>query len=127
MKQDVYTKSKKLFFDRTDGKDHLTLYRMLNNFVIRRGMVLNIVHDINSLRQNRWLERCIGFKTQERKDTTNDFEKDFFKLRDNAFYGKVMRNVRNRLKIIFWKTDDEEIIEQQSKLAFNGNDKSFTN
>ena len=39
-----------------------------------------------------------------------------------------MENVRNRLKIKFFKKDDyREIIKQQSKLNFNGIDKSYEN
>ena len=61
----------------------------------------------------------INFNTQKRSKAKNDFEKDFYKLLNNAFYGKTMKNVRNRLKIKFVKKDDyREIIKQQSKLTF---------
>ena len=39
-----------------------------------------------------------------------------------------MENVRNRLKIKFFKKDDyREIIKQQSKLTFNGFHQSYEN
>ena len=51
----------------------------------------------------------------------NDYEKHFYKLPKNAFYGKTMENVGNRYKIKFIKKDDtDEVIKQQSKLTFNG-------
>ena len=75
----------------------------------------------------RWLEKYINFNTQKRNQAKNDFEKDFYKLLNNAFYGKTMENVRNRLKIKFIKKDDyREIIKQQSKLSFNGITNSYT-
>ena len=74
------------------------------------------------------MEKYIKFKTQKRNQAVNDFEKDFYKLLNNAFYGKTMENVRNRLKIKFVKKDDyREIIKQQSKLTFTGIHKSYEN
>ena len=91
-------------------------------------MVVDKVHNIISFRQIRWLEKYITFNTQKRNQTVNDFEKDFYKLLNNVFYGKTMENVLNRLKIKFVKKDDyREIIKQQSKLTFNGIHKSYEN
>ena len=127
IKPDTYTQNKKLICDWSDKKNYLIHYRMLK-FYIRHGMIVDKVHEIISFRQSRWLEKYINFNTQKRNQTVNDFEKDFYKLLNNAFYGKTMENVRNRLKIKFVKKDDyREIIKQQSKLTFNGIHKSYEN
>ena len=127
IKPDTYIQTKKLICDFSDKKNYLVHYRMLK-FYIRHGMIVDKVHHIISFRQSRWLEKYISFNTQKRNQAVNDFGKDFYKLLNNAFYGKTMENVRNRLKIKFVKKDDHrELIKQQSKLTFNGIHKSYEN
>ena len=67
-------------------------------FYVRHGMIVDKVHDIISFKQSRWLKKYINFNTQKRNQAVNDFGKDFYKLLNNAFYGKTMENVRKRLK-----------------------------
>ena len=127
IKPGTYTQTKKLLCDWSDKKNYLVHYRILK-FYIRHGMIVDKVHDIISFKQSKWLENYINFNTQKRNHAANDFEKDFYKLLNNAFYGKTMENVRNRLKINFVKKYDyREIIKQQSKLTFNGIHQSYEN
>ena len=127
IKPDTYIQTSKLICDWSDKKNYLIHYRMLK-FYIRHGMIVDKVHDIISFKQSRCLEKYINFNTQKRDEAVNDFEKDFYKLLNNAFYGKTMGNVRNRLKSKFFEKDDyREIIKQQSKLTFNGIHKSYEN
>ena len=97
-------------------------------FYISRGMEIKQVHSIISFKQSKWLEKYIDFNTQKRNQVVNDFEKDFYKLLNNAFYGKTMENVRNRCKIEIIKRDNyDKILRLQRKLTFNGICKSFDN
>ena len=105
IKPDNYIQTKKLICDWSDKKNYLIHYRMLK-FYIRQGMIVDKIHNVISFRQSRWLEKYINFNTQKRNKAKNDFEKDFYKLLNNAFYGKTMENVRNRLKIKFIRKDD---------------------
>ena len=95
-------------------------------FYIRHGMIVDKFHEIISFKQSKWLEKYINFNTHKKNLAVNDFEKDFYKLLNNAFYGKTMENVRNRCKIEFIKkSDTDKIIKQQSKLTFNDIHKSY--
>ena len=68
-------------------------------FYTRHGMINNKVHEIISFKQSKWFKKYINFNTQKRNQAVNDFEKDFYKLINNAFYGQTIENVRNRLKL----------------------------
>ena len=127
IKAENYTKSKKLLCDWTDKKKYLIHYRMLK-FYVRHGMVVEKIHEIISFKQSKWLQCYISFNTQKRNKAKNEFEKDFFKLLVNAAFGNFLENIRNRLDLELIKKDNiKKIVDQQSKLTFNGIQKSYEN
>ena len=127
IKPENYTKSKKLICDWSDKKKYLIHYRMLK-FYVRHGMIVEKSHEIISFKQSKWLESYISFNTQKRNKAKNDLEKNFFKLLRNAAFGKFLENVRNRLGLeLIKKGDIKKIVKQQSKLTFNGIQKSYEN
>ena len=66
-------------------------------------MIVDKVHEIISFRQSEWLEKNISFDTQKRNKAKNGLEKDIYKLPNISFHGKMMENVRNRLKLNLFK------------------------
>ena len=73
-------------------------YRNLK-FALRHGLRLKAVHRVIEFEQTSWMKPYIDFNTTMRTAAKNDFEKDMFKLMNNACFGKTMENLRERRDI----------------------------
>ena len=76
-------------YDKTEYFIHIrNVKRALNH-----GFILKKVRRVIEFNQKAWLKPYIDMNTELRKKAKNKFEKDFFKLINNAVFGKTIRNV----------------------------------
>ena len=66
---------------------------------IRHGFKLTKIHRVQSFLQKRWMEPYIMENINNRIKAKNEFEKTYYKLGNNAVYGKTMENVRTRREV----------------------------
>ena len=100
----VINNTKKLVCDLQDRKNYVVHINVLKQ-ALDHGLKLRKVHRVIEFDQEAWLKKYINFSTELRKNALNDFEKDFFKLMNNAVFGKTMENVRKHRDIKLVKTD----------------------
>jgi hypothetical protein len=94
-------------------------YRLLQYYV-KKGLKVLKVHRVLRFKQGSFMKDYIMKNTQYRKDAKTDFEKDYFKLMNNACFGKTMENVRTRKDIRLVTTE-----KQVRKLVARPNFSSF--
>ena len=72
--------------------------------ILNHGLVLKKFHRMIRFNQNAWLKPYIDMNTNLKK-TRNDFKKYFFKLMNNAVFGKTMKIARRHRDIRLDTTD----------------------
>ena len=91
------------FYDKTRYVVHIKLLQQALNY----GLKLKKVHRVIEFKQSAWMKEYNMFNTELRKEATNYFEKDFFKMICNAVFGKTMQNVRSEKDIKLLTTDNQ--------------------
>ena len=86
----VVNKTKKLICNLQDKKDYV-VHINVSKQALDLGLKLRKVHQVIEFDQEAWLKEYINFNTELRKNAANDFEKDFFKLMNNAVLARPWR------------------------------------
>ena len=109
-------KTKKLILNLNDKSKYVVHIRTLQ-FFLKHGLKLKKIHRAIKFEQKEILKPYIEFNTEKRKNARNDFEKDIFKLLNNAVFGKTMEDKRKHL--------DFEIVSDERRFMKCVNNPSF--
>ena len=76
-----------------ETKDRYIIHYQNLQQCLELGMELEHVYRILEFDQSPWMEPYIMANTMRRRDVKNAFEKDLWKLMNNAVFGKTMEDV----------------------------------
>ena len=97
---------KKLIPNLRDKNNYVVHYKTLMQY-LNLGMELKKIHRGIKFIECDFLKPYIDMNTNLRTQAKNNFEKDFFKLMNNAVFGKTMENIRNRVNVKLTTTGEQ--------------------
>ena len=82
-------------YDKTNYVVHILALQQ----ALKHGLILKKMHKVISFNQSAWLRPYIDMNTELRTNASNDFEEDYYKLKNNSVYGKTKKNIRKHTHI----------------------------
>ena len=82
-----------------NNKTRYVLHHENLKLYTRLGLRITKIHSGIKFQESNFLASYIQLNTEMRTKGTTDFEKDFYKLMNNAVFGKTMENIRKRINV----------------------------
>jgi len=102
----AYRGSQKLLLTHWD-KYNYVIHGKLLQYYLQQGMELIQIHRTLQFTQSSFFEPYITYNSRKRQSATSEFEKEYYKLRNNALFGKTMENLRRRKKFKLCTSADD--------------------
>ena len=96
-------------------------------YYLSLGMKLVKIHRILSFKQSNWLNVFTDFNSKKRRESSDEFSKDLYKILNNCSYGKSIENIRKRInvKLVNDKKTYQKIVNRPNFIPQKIIDKNF--
>ena len=91
----IYKSTTKLMATCYDKKEYVVHFTALQ-FYVKMGLQISKIHRVIKFTQEPLFRDYIDYNSSRRQAAKNEFEKDFYKQKNNSLYGKSLENMRNR-------------------------------
>lgn len=81
------------------AKKNYVIHYLNLKFYLKQGLKIEKIHRIIKFKQSYWLRSYIMFNSNKRKKSNNSFDRDYFKLMNNAFFGRTCMNIRKHVNV----------------------------
>ena len=105
-----FAPTKKLLLHLFDKENYIVHFSVLKYYLELGAQIKKVISGVKYT-QKPWLRDYINHNSLKRQQSKTEFEKSYYKLKNNAIYGKSMENVRKRrtIKLI----NDEKSFHKQ--------------
>jgi hypothetical protein len=98
-KLDAKMKTCKKLVGTCANKYNYVVHFKILQFYLKQGMRILNIHQIVRFRQEAIYKDYIDFNTERRSNSTNEFDRGYYKQKNCSLFGKSMENVRDRMKV----------------------------